>query len=61
MNNAEVGAWLDAINDIKPELVMIYTINRDTPFESLEKAGFAELQLIASKVEALGIPVQISD
>ena len=61
LNNAEVGAWLDVINDIRPELVMIYTINRDTPVEGLVKASLAELQQIAYKVEALGISVQISD
>jgi wyosine [tRNA(Phe)-imidazoG37] synthetase (radical SAM superfamily) len=61
MNNAEVGAWLDVLNDIKPELVMIYTINRDTPYGGLLKASLAELEQIADKVEALGIPVQISD
>lgn len=56
----EVSAWLKLIEDIKPSQVMIYTIDRDTPAEGLEKVKIEELKQIASRVESLGIKVQVS-
>jgi wyosine [tRNA(Phe)-imidazoG37] synthetase (radical SAM superfamily) len=56
----EVSAWLKLIHEIKPSQVMIYTIDRDTPAEGLEKVKIEELKQIASRVEALGIKVQVS-
>jgi len=45
---------------INPSLVMIYTIDRDTPAGGLEKIKIKQLQQIASKVRELGISVQVS-
>lgn len=57
----EISAWLTAIETIKPEEVMIYTISRDTPQGSeLEKVPLKELKEIASRVEKLGIKTQVS-
>ena len=56
----EIKSWLEVLSQIKPSLVMIYTIARDTPFDTLEKVPLAKLQKIANRVEALGIEVQIS-
>jgi wyosine [tRNA(Phe)-imidazoG37] synthetase (radical SAM superfamily) len=56
----EIIPWLDALKRINPALVMIYTIARDTPFETLEKVSFQDLSKIGEKVEALGFEVQIS-
>jgi len=56
----EVSAWLKLIEGIKPSQVMIYTIDRDTPAAGLEKVKIDELKQIASRVEALGIKVQVS-
>jgi hypothetical protein len=39
---------------------MIYTIDRDTPAAGLEKVKLEELQQIASRIETLGIKVQVS-
>ena len=52
--------WLEAVKSIKPSCVMIYTIDRETPSPSLEKANKAELDGIAEKVRALGISCQVS-
>jgi wyosine [tRNA(Phe)-imidazoG37] synthetase (radical SAM superfamily) len=63
VNNAsskEVAKWLQIINDIKPESVMIYTIARDTPNKGLEKLPSDELVEISEKVEKLGIKTHIS-
>ena len=63
VNNAtvkEVTKWLQIINDIKPESVMIYTIARDTPNKGLQKIPFDDLLEISEKVEKLGIKAHIS-
>jgi len=57
----EIAAWLDTVNDLKPQSVMVYTIARDTPLgKNLRKVPLAELKEIASMVEALGIKVTVS-
>jgi len=57
----EINAWLAAIEKIKPSEVMIYTISRDTPEGGLlRKVPLEELKHIASRVEKLGIPTQVS-
>jgi wyosine [tRNA(Phe)-imidazoG37] synthetase (radical SAM superfamily) len=58
---AEVDAWLAAIGKLKPQSVMIYTIDRDTPLgNDLKKVPAAELKAIAARVNALGIPASVS-
>lgn len=56
----EIAAWLHAIKKIKPKLVMIYTIARNTPIESLHKISEHELEVIADLVKRLDIPVHVS-
>ncbi len=55
----EVGAWLAAVEKIRPRDVMIYTLDRDTPASGLVKVPMDDLQSIARRVEALGIPTQV--
>ena len=55
----EVEAWLDIIEKIKPEYVMIYPIDRGTPAKNLEKISKNELNEIASRVEARGISAKV--
>ena len=50
-----VKPWLDAILSIQPQEVMIYTIDRETPDQKLEKATHAELDAIRDRVIAAGI------
>ncbi len=56
----EITPWLETLKEIQPSLVMIYTIARDTPFETLEKIPMDQLETIAAKVEGLGFETQIS-
>lgn len=56
----EVEAWLELIRKIQPEQVMIYTIARDTPVESLSKVSEDDLERIAIKVRNAGFRVQVS-
>ncbi len=51
----EVGAWLEIIDEVRPSKVMVYTIDRDTPAEGLDKVSVAEMEAIAERVRALGI------
>ena len=45
----EISAWLDALAQIKPKQVMIYTIDRATPIESIKRISQNELNAIAEK------------
>ncbi|NQU35094.1 MAG: radical SAM protein [Bacteroidetes bacterium] len=55
----EVDAWLDVIEKVKPEYVMLYPIDRGTPAKNLEKISESELNEIASRVEARGISAKV--
>lgn len=56
----EVEAWLKIVERIRPQRVMVYTIDRDTPLETLSKVSVEELRRIAARVEALGIECSVA-
>lgn len=56
----EIAAWLMLIKEIAPRKVMIYTIDRDTPCQTLEKVSVEEMREIAQRVEALGIECSVA-
>jgi wyosine [tRNA(Phe)-imidazoG37] synthetase (radical SAM superfamily) len=57
----ELEAWIDLISKIKPEKLMIYSIARETPLNTLEEVGKQELNKIAFRVrEILKIDVEVS-
>jgi len=55
-----VAPWLEAVIKIQPSLVMIYTIDRETPDKTLLKASHEELDAIRDRVIASGIPCSAS-
>ena len=55
-----VGPWLEAVKEIKPQQVMIYTIDRETPTMGLQKATHEQLDQIRDRVIAAGIPCSAS-
>ena len=55
-----VVPWLEAVKDIKPQQVMIYTIDRETPTQGLLKATHEQLDTIRDRVIAAGIPCSAS-
>ena len=55
-----VAPWLDAIREIRPQQVMVYTIDRETPTKGLEKASREQLDAIRDRVIALGFPCSAS-
>ena len=56
----DVFSWQKTIETIKPKMVMIYTIDRDTPFDGLKKIPKSELESIAQRIKLLGIDIQVS-
>ena len=52
--------WLEAVCEIAPQQVMVYTIDRETPTQGLRKAAPEQLDRIRSLVEARGIPCSVS-
>jgi wyosine [tRNA(Phe)-imidazoG37] synthetase (radical SAM superfamily) len=56
----EVSAWLKLVAEIAPKQVMVYSLDRDTPCQTLEKVEKDELRAIAARVEALGIPCSVA-
>ena len=55
-DEAFVAPWLEAVKAIKPQEVMVYTIDRETPDYTLTKATHNELDSIRDRVIAAGIP-----
>jgi len=58
--SSEVDAWIAAIKEINPRKVMIYTIDRETPVQSLRKISAVELESIAERVRKEGVEVSLS-
>lgn len=58
--NEYVNPWLEAIREINPSRVMIYTIDRETPVQGLQKATHQELDSIAQRVKEAGFACQTS-
>jgi wyosine [tRNA(Phe)-imidazoG37] synthetase (radical SAM superfamily) len=57
---ADLQAWEQALITINPRMVMIYTIDRDTPYDNLKKVSLEELHAIAARITKRGVEVQIS-
>jgi wyosine [tRNA(Phe)-imidazoG37] synthetase (radical SAM superfamily) len=56
----ELSKWIEVASLLRPREVMIYTIDRETPAQGLQKIPLYELEQIASKVKQMGIPVKVS-
>ena len=59
-NTGDEYPWLEAVKDIAPQQVMIYTIDRETPTQGLLKATHEQLDAIRDRVIAAGIPCSAS-
>ena len=57
---AYVAPWLETVKQIKPQQVMVYTIDRETPAQGLKKASREKLDAIRDRVIAAGIPCSAS-
>ena len=52
--------WLEVVKSIKPKLVTIYTIDRETPDKALLKASHEELDRIAGLLHEAGLECTVS-
>ena len=55
-----ITPWLEAVKEIAPQQVMIYTIDRETPVQGLQKATHEQLDAIRDRVQSAGIPCTAS-
>lgn len=59
--DAEISALIEAYGRIRPRQIMIYSIDRATPEQSLERVPREELQAIADRITAAtGITVSVA-
>lgn len=58
--DAEIGALIDAYRKIEPKSIMIYSIDRKTPCETLEKVSHDELEAIAERLRSEGFEVSVA-
>ena len=56
----EIKAWLKLVAEIAPRQVMVYSLDRDTPCQTLEKVEKHEVNAIAERVRALGIECSVA-
>ena len=56
----EIDALIEAYKEIQPRSVMIYSIDRKTPEEHLEKVEKEELERIGARIKAAGFDVQVN-
>lgn len=56
----EIAGWLEALKQIKPKQVMIYTIDRETPVKALKKVSKEVLEAIANRARREGFEVSVS-
>jgi len=58
--STELDAWLDALKRIKPKQVMIYSLDRETPVQELQKVTVDELNSIAERARVAGFEVSVA-
>jgi len=56
----EVEAWLKAMEEIHPQEIMIYSLDREAPTKTLEKVTVEELNVIADKARKRGFNVLVA-
>lgn len=58
-NKEHVAKWQDLVRELKPREVMMYTLDRETPAQGLQKVTVAEMEEIAEPLINEGIHIQI--
>jgi len=54
--SAELDAWTARLKLIRPVFVQVYSLDRDTPAKNLRSLSYDELEVIAARLLADGIP-----
>ena len=55
-----LGLYYDTLKMLKPSLVMVYSIARETPLSGLQKVSPDELERIGNDIRALGFKVLVT-
>ena len=58
--DAELEAWLKAVKEVNPKQLMIYSLDREAPFKTLQKVEQEELERIAVKIRGEGFEVLVA-
>ena len=58
---AEIAQWMAVLKILNPKQVMIYSLDRNTPVEELQKIDANKLEEIALGVRNMGISAQVFD
>ena len=56
----EIEAWLKAMEVIRPQEIMIYSLDREAPTKTLQKIEVEELNAIAGKARERGFEVSVA-
>ncbi len=56
----ELAAWIKAVKETNPKQIMIYSLDRESPFKTLQKVEREELDRIAEKVRREGFDVLVA-
>jgi wyosine [tRNA(Phe)-imidazoG37] synthetase (radical SAM superfamily) len=56
----EIESWLKALEEIRPQQVMIYSLDREAPTQTLQKVSVEELNIIADKARERGFDVSVA-
>ncbi len=56
----EVEAWMAAIRQIRPQQVMMYSLDREAPLSTLSKVTVDEMEKIAALLRAEGFQVSVA-
>ena len=59
-SDEEVEAWISALEQIRPQQVMMYSLDREAPTQNLQKITVEELNIIAEKVRTRGFDVSVA-
>jgi len=61
-NNADephLSLWIEVVKKLKPKQVMLYSLDRSTPAQGLEKISVEELQKIAIQLQKIEIQAKV--
>ena len=59
--DVEVEAWLKALEVIRPQQIMMYSLDREAPTKTLQKVSTEDMKVIAVKARERGFDVSVAE